>query len=171
VSFIGTWSPKKEDVLSALASERPNLRLRVWGAQWGKAQTSGPLAKHLERRAVVGTEYVRAIVASTINLGILSEQRAGATAGDQITSRTFHTPACGAFLLHERTEEVLEIFQDGSSIVCYGDLAEMIARIDEYLLIPERRNAIADRGRQTVESKHSWDVRIQDILAQHDAKR
>jgi len=171
ISFIGTWSPKKEKVLTALAAARPNVRLRVWGDQWDRANAAGPLAKHIEYRAVVGAEYVRAIAASAINLGILSERRRGSSNGDQITSRTFHVPACGGFLLHERTDEVLHIFAHESSIVCYGDDAEMIQRIDEYLNAPDRRHAIADCGRRTVESKHSWDARIQEILALHDAQR
>lgn len=171
VSFIGTWSPKKENVLTSLASARPNVRLRVWGDQWDRANKVGPLARQIEYRAVVGGEYVRAIVGSTINLGILSEQRHGSSAGDQITSRTFHTPACGGFLLHERTAEVLKLFADGSSIVCYGDDAEMIDRVDQYLDAPDQCHAIAQCGRLTVESKHSWDARIQEILAHHDAVR
>lgn len=168
-SFIGTWSPKKEKLLTTLVSARPNLRVRVWGDQWDRANASGPLAKAIEHRPVVGAEYVRAITASAINLGILSERRAGSSAGDQITSRTFHTAACGGFLLHERTDEVLRIFDDGSSIVCFGDDAELIGRVDEYLDEPDRRRQIADRGRQVVESKHSWDARIQEILSKHDA--
>lgn len=169
VSFIGTWSQKKEKVLTHLAIMRPNVRLRVWGAQWERANPNGPLASRIENRAVLGTEYVRAISASSINLGILSEQRHGSSDGDKITSRTFHTPACGGFMLHERTDEVLAIFEDGSSIVCYGHDSEMIERIDEYLDAPDRRLAIAERGRCIVESKHSWDVRIQEILSLHDA--
>jgi spore maturation protein CgeB len=171
VSFIGTWSPKKEKLLASLASARPNLRLRVWGDQWDRANANGPLAKAIEHRPVVGAEYVRAIAASAINLGILSEQRAGSSAGDQVTSRTFHTAACGGFLLHERTDEVLCIFDDGSSIVCFGDEAELIQRVDEYLGAPDRRHQIAQRGRHVVESKHSWDTRIQDILAKHDGRQ
>ncbi len=120
VSFIGTWSPKKERVLTSLVSARPNLRSECGATNGIGRNAAGPLAKHIERRAVVGAEYVRAIAASAINLGILSEQRTGSSAGDQITSRTFHTPACGGFLLHERTDEVLPVFRDGSSIVCYG---------------------------------------------------
>lgn len=171
VSFIGTWSPKKERLLASLVSARPKLRLRVWGDQWGRANAAGPLAKHIEHRTVVGGEYVRAIAASAINLGILSEERLGSSAGDQITSRTFHMPACGGFMLHERTDEVLNIFADGSSIVCFGDDAEMIERVDEYLAAPGQRHEIAERGRRVVESKHSWDARIQDILALHDGRQ
>ena len=170
VSFIGTWSPKKEKVLTTLSSARPNIRLRVWGNQWDRASAAGPLAKHIQGRAVVGAEYVRAITASAINLGILSEQRPGSSSGDRITSRTFHTPACGGFMLHERTDEVLSIFADGSSIVCYDDETEMLERVDEYLLAPDRRRAIAERGRIAVESHHSWDARIQEILAVHHAQ-
>jgi hypothetical protein len=170
VSFIGTWSPKKEKVLTALASARPALRLRIWGDQWNRAKATSPLAKHIAHRPVVGAEYVRAITASAINLGILSEQRRGSSAGDRITSRTFHISACGGFLLHERTDEVLRVFEDGSSIVCFGGKDEMIERVDEYLAAPGRRDKIAENGRRTVEAQHSWDARIQQILALHETQ-
>lgn len=171
VSFIGTWSPKKEALLTTLVRARPDLRVRIWGDQWHRANHARALAKCIALRPVAGEEYVRAIAASAINLGILSEQRRGSSNGDQITSRTFHIPACGGFLLHERTDEVLRIFADGSSIACFGDDSELLERVDQYLAAPRRRGEIAERGRQTVESKHSWDARIQEILALHEAKR
>ena len=119
-------------------------------------------------RAAVGEEYVRAIAGSSINLGLLSERRAGSSDGDRITSRTFHVAACGGFLLHERTEEVLQIFHEGTSIVCFGDAQEMVARIDQFLPLATRRREIAECGRAVVQAGHSWDSRIQEILALHD---
>lgn len=171
VSFIGTWSPKKEAVLRGVIERRPALRLRVWGDQWDRVPTSSPLRPAIQGHAVVGEEYVRAIAGSAINLGILSERRVGSSGGDQITSRTFHIPAAGGFLLHERTAEVLDLFEEGRSIACYDGLDELVARIDEYLGAADRRREVARRAREVVCAAHSWDHRIQQILAVHERVR
>ncbi len=166
VSFIGTWSPKKEAVLAAVARARPSLRVRIWGEQWNRCATP-ELSNFIGGHEVVGEEYVRAITASTINLAILSERRAGASDGDQITSRTFHIPACGGFMLHERTEELGSLLAENEEVVCYGDVTELVQKIDLHLEDDSRRRAIAERGSRTVRAHHSWDARIRDILAHH----
>jgi spore maturation protein CgeB len=171
VSFIGTWSPKKEAVLRELAERLPRVRLRIWGEQWGRASARGPLRSAIGGHEVAGEEYVRAILASRINLAILSERRAGAGDGDQVTSRTFHIPACGAFMLHERTSELLEIFEEGVSVACYGDGDELASRVEQYLGTADRRDAIARCGHEVVTRAHSWDHRIRAILAVHDQPR
>ena len=164
VSFIGTWSPKKEQLLAELRRRRPALRLRVWGEQWHRSR-SPVLSPCIGGHEVVGEEYVRALQASTINLAILSERRAGSSDGDQVTSRTFHIPACGAFMLHERSDEVLGLFKEGESIACYGGLDELVAQIDLFLADELRRRAISGAGQALVSSAHSWDHRIREILA------
>jgi glycosyltransferase involved in cell wall biosynthesis len=168
VSFIGTWSPKKEQLLAALRERAPDVHLRVWGAQWERA-TSAVLRSAVEGRAIEGVEYVKAIAASTINLGLLSERRTGASSGDQVTSRTFHIPAAGGFMLHERTGELLALFQEGEHVACFGDVDEMVSAVKHYLSDLPRRNAIAEAGRCLVERAHSWDHRIQTILSYHDS--
>ncbi|MDQ3698835.1 MAG: glycosyltransferase [Gemmatimonadota bacterium] len=165
-SFIGTWSPKKEALLATLAERRPALHLRVWGEQWHNARAAS-LARAIGGHEVTGEEYVRAIAASRVNLAILSERRDGASAGDQITSRTFHIPACGAFMLHERTSELLEIFCEGRDVGCFTGADELIDIIDRSLANEAQRRAIAERGRVLVTPKHSWDSRIEAILAHH----
>jgi spore maturation protein CgeB len=168
VSFIGTWSPKKETVLATLCERRPSLRVRAWGEQWQRA-TSRALSRAIAGHEVVGEEYARAIRASTINLAVLSERRAGASDGDQITSRTFHIPACGAFMLHERTAELLGLFREDESVACYDGVEELVAQVDRYLADATRRTAVAARGHEVVTAAHSWDVRIRAILDHHAA--
>src|SRR6185437_10443996 len=131
-SYIGTWSPKKEDLLAEVVRRRPDLNLRIWGEQWWKATTGkNVLQAAIGGREVVGAEFVKAICASSINLSIMSEKRIGASKGDQVASRTFSVPACGAFVIHDRTEEVLQLFKENQEIVCYSDVDELVAKIDE----------------------------------------
>lgn len=171
VSFIGTWSPKKEAILTALRQRRPEVRVRIFGNQWSNVASTSPLRDAIAGYAVSGDEYVRAIACSSINLGLLSERRRGASGDDQITSRSFHIPASGGFLLHERTREVLSVFEENASIACFDGADELIAKVDAHLLNLDERQRIAQAGRQVVEAAHSWDHRIQDILALHERAR
>ncbi|MEW6213030.1 MAG: hypothetical protein AB1631_32205, partial [Acidobacteriota bacterium] len=84
VSFIGTWSPKKQRLMERIASSLPERRIRVWGDQWGAARAT--LGERIEGRGVFGIEYAKAMIASRVNLSILSEARRGASSGDLITA-------------------------------------------------------------------------------------
>jgi len=62
-------------------------------------------------RSRLGAEYAKAIRPSRINLRILSEMRKGASSGDLITrAHVSYIPACGGFMLHERTRESRAVF-------------------------------------------------------------
>ena len=168
VSYIGTWSPKKERLLSEITLRRPTLRVRIWGEQWHKATvTEDTFRRSVQGREVLGAGFVKAICASKINLSIMSEKRVGSSMGDQVATRTFSVPACGAFVMHERTDEVLRLFREDEEIVCYDDVDELIEKIDRYLADDARRLEIAARGLSVVRAHHSWDARICEILAHH----
>jgi hypothetical protein len=164
VSFIGTWSPKKQALLEALVDARPGVKLKIWGMQWDKA---GPkLAPWVESREVLGAEYAKAIRLSKVNLGILSEMRKGASSGDLITARTFHIPACGGFMLHERTPEAREFFEEGRECGMFEGAAEMAAKVGYYLDHPAEREAVTEAGHvRCLNSGNSVDDRVSAMLA------
>ena len=170
VSFIGTWSPKKQALLEALTERRPDIRLKIWGAQWNK---SGPkLKRWLVERETIGAEYAKAIKLSKINLGILSEARVGSSSGDLITARTFHIPACGGFMLHERSAEIGEYFVEGKECALFGDASEMIDKACYYLDHPEARKAVAEAGHvRCLSSGNAVDDRVRTVLAKFDELR
>jgi spore maturation protein CgeB len=164
VSFIGTWSPKKQKLLERVHKEFPGVRFRIWGAQWESARHS--LSERIEGRGVVGIEYAKALIASKINLAILREVQVGASSGDQITSRTFHIPATGAFMLHERTGEFLQYFEEGKECACFETPNELRDKIAYYLDHEKERLAMAASGRQrSIQSGYSVDCRANEILA------
>ncbi|MEQ8925271.1 MAG: glycosyltransferase [Fulvivirga sp.] len=163
VSFIGTWSPKKERILSHIANYIPELNMKIWGNQWQKCTTSS-LASAIQGVALFGDQYVEAIQHSKINLGILSEVRKGASSGDLITSRTFHIPASGGFMLHEKTDEVLLYFKEGLEFVSYVDIYDLIDKIIYYLKQSEERELVAKMGLKRAQNDHSLDQRALEII-------
>lgn len=165
VSFIGTWSPKKESILSTLAEALPHVRLRIWGNQWEKRQ-SRSLDDAVMGVGITGDDYTRAICASKISLGLLSEARTGASSGDLITARTFQIPACGSFMLHERTSEVVQYFEEGHDAEFFEDGTELANKVEKYLADASQRDATAWNGRnRSIGSDYSIDERMSHVTS------
>lgn len=162
VSFIGTWSPKKEQILATLCEALPDIRVRVWGNQWEK-RTTRSLDRAVQGIGIIGDDYTRAICASSICLGLLSEARTGSSSGDLITARTFQIPACGTFMLHERNPEVLQYFEEGLEAEFFSSPEELIQKVRRYLGEPLERKRIANGGlRRSLESDYSIDRRMRE---------
>lgn len=161
-SFIGTWSPSKEKYLSKLMEAIPHLNLKIWGNQWERAGAS--LQNQIQYSAIEGDLYALAIQASKINIALLSEQVKGASSGDKITSRTFHIPASGGFMLHQFSDEIDEYFIPEEEMVLFRDAEDLINLIGYYLVEDDKREAILERGFKRALRDHSIDNRASQVL-------
>ncbi len=163
VSFIGTWSLKKENFLAELVRRRPDINLKIWGDQWNRI-TEMELKPSIQNRPVLGDLYALAIQCSKINLGILSEKVRGASSGDLITSRTFHIPGASGFLLHERTDEIGLYYEEDKEAVFFSDADELATKVTYYLDHVAERTEIQNRGYIRAQRDHSLDMRAKQIL-------
>jgi len=167
VGVIATYTEPKEELLQDLVTLRPNLDLQIWGNQWAEQSHSRKLQTFIKRAPLNGTSYAKAIRAFRINLAVMSGAVAGASRGDETTTRTYEIPACGGFMLHERTDEVLELFVEGEEMACFESATELAEKIDYYLAHPEERTAIAAAGRLRCVPAYSYDNRMAQILRWH----
>lgn len=163
-SFIGTWSPKKEKLLGALADAMPDLDLKIWGSQWVRA--GARIRSRPSGRPVFGAEYAKAIGASKINIAILFEGNANAASGDRLTSRSFHIPASGGFMLHERSDEIAAHFREDRDCAMFGSAEELADKVRFYLAHDAARQRIAEAGRaRALSSGYSVDDRARTVIA------
>lgn len=163
VVFIGTWSPKKEALLSHLKRSMPAVKIRIWGGAWNKS-SSRELASSIVGSEITGQAYSKVLQAASICLGFLSEQRKGSTSGDLITSRTFNIPACGAFMLHERNEESIQYFTEREEAAFFESPEELVKCVRFYLKHPDIRANIARKGRERcIKSGYSIDDRMAHV--------
>jgi spore maturation protein CgeB len=163
VSFIGTWSPKKEFMLGKLIANLPDAHIRIWGSQWNRATDEGVLSC-VQKKAVHGDLYAMAVQCSKINLGILSEKVAGSSSGDLITSRTFHIPGAGGFLLHEENEESLQYFARDVEAGFFRDADDIVVQVRKYLSDNELRERVRLAGYKKTLAEHSLDNRAELVL-------
>ena len=79
--------------------------------------------------------------------------------------RTFEVPACGGFLLTERSEEQSEFFDEGTEIECFSSLPELRQKIDYYLRNSSDRIGIALAGyEEASKSASSFEARAKQML-------
>jgi spore maturation protein CgeB len=157
VSFIGRWEPVRERLLDAIAALP--VRLRVRGPGWERARSR--LVKAVcEPGPIYGEDYVRAIAAAKVNLGLLSSW-----SGDAITQRSIELPACGAFMLAERTGEHRLHFTDGEEAVFFEGTDDCVRKVAHWVAADEARAGIAAAGRaRCLISGYAYDDRLREIL-------
>jgi spore maturation protein CgeB len=162
-SFIGVYSPKKEQLLAKIKEKLPNINMKIWGPQWEKA-TSQAIKTSIQNLAVFGDMYALAIQCSKINMGILNEQVVGASSGDLITSRTFHIPGSFGFMLHEKNEESLQYFTEDKEAGFFAGVDDIAEKVDFFLANERIRETIKLAGYERARSDHSLDNRARLII-------
>lgn len=161
VVFIGRCEPHYARCLRAIAGT--GVRLRIWGPRWPRYARLHPWARrHVEGNGVWGDDYPRALSAGKISIGLLSKRFP-----ETVTTRSIEIPACGTFLLAERTREHAELFQEGKEAEFFGSKKELVEKIRYYLEHPAEREEIASAGRRRfVESGYSNRERFRRMLGE-----
>lgn len=140
VCFIGHFERHYAARLRAAAIS--SGRLRIWGPGWKRYAFLHPWAKsYMAGDGLWGNKYPVAIQCSKIALGLLSKRIPETT-----TTRTFEIPAAGGFLLAERTEDHLKLFEEGKEAEFFWSDEELRDKISFYLREDNLRNRIAQAG-------------------------
>lgn len=159
VGFVGTSEKDRAEKILYLAEH--GLKVRVWGDGWSDLKGKNPNLT-IEGRAIYGEEYIKTINATKINLGFLRKMNR-----DEVTSRSVEIPACGGFLLAERTKRHREFFEEGKEAEFFDSEEELLKKVKMFLAHEEERRLIAERGRaRCIKSQYSMKEQISKMLAQ-----
>lgn len=157
VGFMGRYESQRFDSICFLAQH--GINVRAWG--WGWEGVESPFGNlTIEVKPLYRNDYAKACCATKINLGFLSK-----ITRDQQTTRTVEIPACGGFLLAERTDEHLDLFKEGVEAEFFSNDEEMLDKCKYYLKNEALRQKIASAGRQRcLESGYSNDELLKQAL-------
>jgi spore maturation protein CgeB len=138
VSFIGNWDAERERWLKPLSA----FRLAIWGSDyWDYRCRDRGVRGAWQGRVAMGQAMVKVVLASAINLNILRIQNK-----DACNMRTFEIPACGGFMLHERSKDLGALFRIGVECDDFGSEEELLQKVGYYLEHPAERDRIAQLG-------------------------
>ena len=139
VGFIGAW--EKERCESILYLVRNRIQVRIFGDQkWQKYKNYHPNLT-IENSGLFSEDYSKAFKAFKISLCFLRKINF-----DQQTTRTMEIPACGGFMLAERTSEHTALFEEGKEADFFSSNEELLEKCRYYLAHDNEREKIATAG-------------------------
>jgi spore maturation protein CgeB len=159
VVFVGTaLDHRKSDVAALLSHYR--LPLDVYGDRWNRTAV---YYRHRSRfhAAVWSRAYADVLRSARIALGYVSSSNR-----DEYSMRTFEIPAVRTFLLAERTQMHMTLFEEGREAEFFSSPRECAEKVRFYLANDSARERIAAAGyRRCIESDYSLRRRMRDAMA------
>lgn len=158
VAFIGGCDADRAPLFEALVDSMPGIRLHLYGGYWGRY----PRLRAYRRGFAFGADFRRALGGAKIALNLV--RRANR---DDHVMRTFEIPACGAFMLAERTDTHLALFEEGREAAYFDSAGELIDKIRYYLPRDSERARIAAAcHRKVTAGGHTYADRLVRIIAE-----
>jgi spore maturation protein CgeB len=156
VMFVGGCDAYRIAYFEALVRAMPGVKLRLYGAYWERARALRPYA----RGFAVARDYRLAVGSAKIAVNLV--RRANR---DDHVMRTFEIPACGGFMLTERSSTHEELFHEDHEAGFFGSHDELVARVRSYLPRDEDRARIAAAGHRKITlSRHTYGDRLEEII-------
>lgn len=160
ICFLGHCEPDRRlNELDTLMRRVPG-KYRVHGSLW-KKHSKGRAWEKMKTHEVQGEEYVKGINGAKIALAFFSTWNA-----DMYTQRVFEIPACGTLMLAQRTETMLELYEEDKEAVYFSDADELVDKARFYLTHGQERERIAVAGRERcLRSGYDIHSRMREWLA------
>ena len=124
ISFVGSWSARRQIILGSLYDHQ--FDLYGWG--WQKKINSSNFPNWKINKPISMIEMMQVFLKSKININIFTIENR-----DLINPRNFDLSVAGAFQLSERSNELLEVFEEDKDIVCFSSNEELKSKTDFYL--------------------------------------
>lgn len=165
ILFVGNLytSPRRMQLMQQVVTHYPDRKIEVWGLYkpWYKGIVRWLFREHrhiYKNRTVPPAEVNRLYNRSRVVLNIHQEQQKNGA-----NPRTFEILGSGAWQVCDANPCIEQLFPNGE-IGVFHTTDELFACIDEALT--HDKTAAAQRGRQVIATNHSFDVRMQRVVAQ-----
>ena len=158
VGFIGTYEEDRESFIAYLIKN--GIPVRVVGDSWAKGKYWNLVQPFYGGPSIYGEDYIRNINGMDIALHFLRKANR-----DEQDSRTFEIPACGKFMLAERSPLHTQFFVENEEAVFFDSKEDLLEKVKYYLLHEDERNRIAYNGMQRCKSSgYDHESRLKKVI-------
>lgn len=155
VAFFGTWSKKRERILSSLT----DLDFHLRGQSWKVRCWDWSLRRCYRGSQLGADEYAYAMASAEVVVNVIADHNI-----PDHNMRTFEVPSTGSVLATMRTVGQQQFFEDGKDVIMYESAEELRERIEPLLKDDAVRRELAQRGQEAV-SGHTYTDRMRSLLA------
>jgi len=158
VGFIGSYARERARMIAYLIQN--GIPVAVYGDGWAHREYWDVIRPHYRGASRYGEGYVKIINGMGIALHFLRHENR-----DEQDSRTFEIPACGAFMLAERSRKHEKFFRENEEAVFFDTAEELLKKVRYYLARPDEARQIAASGRnRCIESGYDHHSRMERLL-------
>ena len=151
VSFVGSWSKRREEIISQLPS-----KVNIWGGGWHKASRKFKHANNVNLEILSQTDMSKVFEQSKFNLNFLTSENR-----DYTNLRLFEVPASNGLLVTERTSDSQDILTDSVDCIMFSDTEELIQRLNS----ENQTKFLVTRGYERItNSNHEFSDRVDSII-------
>lgn len=161
VVFIGY--PEKARIESILYLAEHGIHVDIYGypQAWKKSTF---IIEHqnisVHDEFLEGKNYAEALSCAKISLCFLRKANR-----DLHTSRSIEIPACGGFMIAERTKDHLELFTENKEAVYFDNNVELLEKVKYFFANDKERKKITHKGyTRCLSSGYSYDDMVSKIL-------
>lgn len=154
VIFIGHYEEFREECIKYLIEN--NINVEVFGGKWEMSN----LEYKTSIKPIHGLEYYEKIKKSKIALAFLSRLNE-----DTYTRRNFEIPACRTVMVSERTEDLINYFEEGKEAIFFSNKEELRNKVAWILSNNSEMKEISEKGyRRVFESGYDLDSRVRQLV-------
>lgn len=139
IGFVGTYENVRASYIAYLIEN--GVPVSVTGNDWPDGQFWDIIKPYYKGPSIYNEEYVKALNGLHIALHFLRHANR-----DEQDSRTFEIPACGTFMLAERSEVHNQLFKENEEAVYFSSKEELLEKVKQYMADPAERARIALNG-------------------------
>ena len=151
VSFVGSWSKRREKIISQLS-----YKVNIWGGGWHKASKKFKRTNKVNFEILSQTDMSKVFEQSKFNLNFLTSDNR-----DYTNLRLFEVPASNGLLVTERTQDSEDILKDSVDCIMFSSIEELIQRLNS----EKQAKFIAKKGYQKItHSNHEFSDRVDSII-------
>lgn len=160
VCFVGHCERHYYHCIRTIAKAVDNIAVWGWG-NWGRCAMLHPWLKSVYRGSSIwNIDYAKALCCAKIGLGLLTKG-----VPEKSTTRTYEITACGTFMLAERTDEHMALFEEGKEAEFFDSDEELLDKVKYYLVHADERKRIARAGRERcLKSGYSNTNRLKEAI-------
>ncbi|MFC1641300.1 glycosyltransferase [Myxococcota bacterium] len=155
IAYLATWQPYADFWPSKVVP----FGLKIWGNQWHRLPSRSPLRACWQgERKGIENDFSLVCSAAQIIFNMVRARN-----GQSHSMKTFEIPACGGFMLANRTDEQVSFFPEDEAAVYFSTEDELLDKIRFYLSREAERSRIAKRGLE-IAAKHTYLDRAQKLV-------
>jgi spore maturation protein CgeB len=158
LSFVGSWRPEREKVLSIIHRNFPELKIRVDGPYWNRCEYNG-IRRIANSKPIYGSEFSTIVQQSLISLNVTDT-----TNFPSANMRFFEIMASGGTQLVSDSDEMKDTFLDKEHVLYFNDEHSLLEKLKFALGNKDEMMRIRSNAYKEVSGNHLYIHRLKEIL-------